>query len=182
MTSGRREGHGVRLAGMRTVLLPDDPRFPAALRVIPRPPKRLYVLGDPEALTEGLAVVGARMATPYGIGAAKRFARLAAQRGIAVISGGARGLRRRRSRGGAFRRRAHGGVFGWRLRCAVPSRACGPVRADSALRWSGGFRACLGRAGFASAIPHAQSAYCGFGAGDAHCGGRFAFGDLLHRR
>ena len=60
MTSGRREGHGVRLAGMRTVLLPDDPRFPAALRVIPRPPKRLYVLGDPEVLTEGLAVVGAR--------------------------------------------------------------------------------------------------------------------------
>ena len=51
MTSGRREGHGVRLAGMRTVLLPDDPRFPAALRVIPRPPKRLYVLGDPEVLT-----------------------------------------------------------------------------------------------------------------------------------
>ena len=91
MTSGRQEGRGVRLAGMRTVLLPDDPRFPAALRVIPRPPKRLYVLGDPEALTEGLAVVGARKATPYGIGAAKRFARLAAQRGIAVISGGARG-------------------------------------------------------------------------------------------
>ena len=36
MTSGRQEGQGVRLAGMRTVLLPDDPRFPAALRVIPR--------------------------------------------------------------------------------------------------------------------------------------------------
>ena len=83
MTSGRREGHDVRLAGMRTVLLPDDPRFPAALRVIPRPPKRLYVLGDPEALTEGLAVVGARKATPYGIGAAKRFARLAAH-GVAT--------------------------------------------------------------------------------------------------
>ena len=41
MTSGRQEGRGVRLAGMRTVLLPDDPRFPAALRVIPRPPTRL---------------------------------------------------------------------------------------------------------------------------------------------
>lgn len=91
MTIGRSEGQGMRLAGMRTVLLSDDPRFPAALRAIPRPPKRLYVLGDPEALTEGLAVVGARKATPYGIGAAKRFARLAAQRGIAVISGGARG-------------------------------------------------------------------------------------------
>ena len=91
MTVGRSDGQGVRLAGMRTVLLPDDPRFPDALRVIPRPPKRLYVLGSPEALTEGLAVVGARKATPYGIGAAKRFARFAAQRGITVISGGARG-------------------------------------------------------------------------------------------
>ena len=182
MTSGRREGHGVRLAGMRTVLLPDDPRFPAALRVIPRPPKRLYVLGDPEALTEGLAVVGARKATPYGIGAAKRFARLAAQRGHRGHIRRRTGLRRRRSRGGAFRRRAHGGVFGWRLRCAVPSRACGPVRADSALRWSGGFRACLGRAGFASAIPHAKPADRGFGAGDADRGGRFAVGYLLYRR
>ena len=91
MMAGQPEGQGMRLAGMRTVLLPDDPRFPAALRTIPRPPKRLYVLGDPEALTEGLAVVGARKATPYGTGAAKRFARLAAERGIAVISGGARG-------------------------------------------------------------------------------------------
>ena len=91
MTAGRSDGLGMRLAGMRTVLLPDDPRFPDALRVIPRPPKRLYVLGDPEALAEGLAVVGARKATPYGIGAAKRFAGLAAQRGVAVISGGARG-------------------------------------------------------------------------------------------
>ena len=177
MTSGRREGHGVRLAGMRTVLLPDDPRFPAALRVIPRPPKRLYVLGDPEALTEGLAVVGARMATPYGIGAAKRFARLAAQRGIAVISGGARGCD-----AAAHEAALSEGAPTVAFLGGGPSRACGPVRADSALRWSGGFRACLGRAGFASAIPHAQSAYCGFGAGDAHCGGRFAFGDLLHRR
>lgn len=91
MAACKPEGQSLQLAGMRTVLLPDDPRFPAALRSIPRPPKRLYVLGDPEALAEGLAVVGARKATPYGIGAAKRFARLAAQRGISVISGGARG-------------------------------------------------------------------------------------------
>ena len=78
MAACKPEGQSLQLAGMRTVLLPDDPRFPAALRSIPRPPKRLYVLGDPEALAEGLAVVGARKATPYGIGAAKRFARLAA--------------------------------------------------------------------------------------------------------
>lgn len=54
MTSGRREGHGVRLAGMRTVLLPDEPKVSRSFARHPRPPKRLYVLGDPEALTEGL--------------------------------------------------------------------------------------------------------------------------------
>ena len=80
-----------RLAGPRCVLRPDDELFPQALRVIPRPPKALYVLGNPYALKEGLAVVGARKATPYGLGSARRFARLAAQRGVVVVSGGARG-------------------------------------------------------------------------------------------
>lgn len=36
-------------------------------------------------------VVGARRATPYGRGCAKRFAAAAAERGVAIISGGARG-------------------------------------------------------------------------------------------
>lgn len=80
-----------KLAGQRTILHPQDELFPQALRVIPRPPKALYVLGNPRALAEGLAVVGARKATPYGLGLARRFARLAAERGVAIISGGARG-------------------------------------------------------------------------------------------
>ena len=39
-------------------------------RLIPEPPERLYVIGDPSALKEGL-VVGARKATPYGLNATK---------------------------------------------------------------------------------------------------------------
>lgn len=79
------------LSGERHVLLPEDPGFPEALRHIPEPPKRLHVIGDVSALREGLAIVGARKATPYGLSSAAHFAGLAAEAGIVVISGGARG-------------------------------------------------------------------------------------------
>ena len=65
--------------------------YPEALLRADKPPERLYVIGDPAALEEGLAIVGARKATPYGAGCARRFARAAAERGITIISGGARG-------------------------------------------------------------------------------------------
>lgn len=79
------------LEGERFVIEPQDERFPKALASIPQPPKRLYGVGDAGALSEGLAVVGARRATPYGRGCAKRFATLAAERGVVIVSGGARG-------------------------------------------------------------------------------------------
>lgn len=79
------------LEGPRMVLRPGDELFPAPLRAIPKPPAALYAIGSAEALSAGLAIVGARKATPYGKGCARRFARLAAERGVAVISGGARG-------------------------------------------------------------------------------------------
>ena len=81
----------MRLRGPRAELAPGDGAFPAALARVPDPPRRLYVVGDPGALQEGLAVVGARKATPYGTGCARRFAGSAARRGVVVISGGARG-------------------------------------------------------------------------------------------
>lgn len=65
--------------------------YPDAIDMIRNAPDRLYVVGNPEALQEGLAVVGARRATPYGLSCAERFASAAAARGIAIISGGARG-------------------------------------------------------------------------------------------
>lgn len=79
------------LRGEHFELAPEDSRFPAALRTIPHPPKRLYGVGSIEALTEGLAVVGARRATPYGRSAAQRFAGIAAGKGVPIVSGGARG-------------------------------------------------------------------------------------------
>lgn len=81
----------MQLEGPRFELGRDDEGFPGVLTTIPDPPSRLYGVGDPAALQEGLAVVGARRATPYGRAAAKRFACSAAERGVAIISGGARG-------------------------------------------------------------------------------------------
>lgn len=82
---------GRSLVGPRFELSRDDSRYPAVFKMLEKPPERLYVIGEPDSLEEGLAVVGARRATPYGRGCAGRFARIAAERGIAVISGGARG-------------------------------------------------------------------------------------------
>ena len=81
----------MELAGERFELDRDDAAFPAALKTVPQPPSRLYGVGCADALKEGLAVVGARRATPYGRGLAKRFATLAARRDVTIISGGARG-------------------------------------------------------------------------------------------
>ncbi len=65
--------------------------YPPAFERLKQPPAQLYVAGSLKALQEGIAIVGARNATPYGCGCAQRFARRAAQQGIVVISGGARG-------------------------------------------------------------------------------------------
>lgn len=81
----------MRLSGERFELAGDDRAFPPLLKASPRPPERLYGVGDPSALRPGLAVVGARRATPYGRTAARRFASAAAVRGIPIVSGGARG-------------------------------------------------------------------------------------------
>ena len=81
----------MRLRGERIELSCGDVGYPAALSRIPNPPERLYLVGNPAALNEGLAVVGARKATPYGISCAKRFASAAAAQGVVVVSGGARG-------------------------------------------------------------------------------------------
>lgn len=79
------------LKGARFVLEKGDGVYPDALLRAKNPPKRLYGIGDPCSLQEGLAMIGARRATPYGISCAEHFAGLAAERGIAIISGGARG-------------------------------------------------------------------------------------------
>lgn len=68
-----------------------DRRYPEALAQTPRPPKMLYVIGDPDVLSGCVAVVGARRATPYGLHCADRFAGWLAGAGYVVVSGGAVG-------------------------------------------------------------------------------------------
>ncbi len=75
----------------RSVIKRGDHGYPPAFEQVHHAPQKLYIVGNPEALQEGIAIVGARTSTPYGRGCARRFARLAAERGIVVISGGARG-------------------------------------------------------------------------------------------
>ena len=79
------------LKGPRHVIQHGDVAYPPSLETVQYPPEKLYVIGNMDALVPGLAVIGARKATPYGRGCARRFARIAAEKGICIISGGAKG-------------------------------------------------------------------------------------------
>ena len=81
-----------RLKGERHVLERHGMGYPIELEDLSDPPEALYLMGDPAALgASGLAVIGSRRATPYGRSCAHRFALRAASRGVAVVSGGAKG-------------------------------------------------------------------------------------------
>ena len=69
----------------------EDSAFPRLLRATENPPKVLRGFGDPGSLQSGVAVIGARKATPYGIRCARLFAGWAAGAGYVVISGAAVG-------------------------------------------------------------------------------------------
>jgi DNA processing protein len=75
----------------RFELRPVDPAYPGQLLQGVRPPKVLYGIGDPSTLVPGLAIIGSRTATPYGLACARNFARWAAEMGVTVISGAAIG-------------------------------------------------------------------------------------------
>jgi len=79
-------------AGIRTVSL-DDPEYPPELRQIYDPPPILYVRGSVAALSHpGIAMVGTRHPTPYGMGMAERLACDLAARNLVIFSGLARGV------------------------------------------------------------------------------------------
>lgn len=79
-------------AGIRTVSL-DDQEYPPELRQIYDPPPVLYVRGNVAALSNpGIAMVGTRHPTPYGIGMAERLACDLATRNLVIFSGLARGV------------------------------------------------------------------------------------------
>lgn len=82
------------MSAERFVLSLGSPEYPEHLAQVPDPPKLLYGVGDPSALLPGLAVVGARRATPYGLRCTRLFAGWAASHGVTVISGAAIGCDR----------------------------------------------------------------------------------------
>jgi len=68
-----------------------DSAYPELLAESPDPPAVLFGIGDPAALAAGVAIVGARKATPYGLQAARMLAGWAGGAGYLVVSGGAIG-------------------------------------------------------------------------------------------
>ncbi len=79
-------------AGAKVITL-DDPLYPQQLKQIYDPPLSLYVRGNPEILNvPGIAVIGTRHPTPYGLGMAERLACDLSARGLIIISGMARGV------------------------------------------------------------------------------------------
>jgi len=70
-----------------------DPEYPTRLKEIYDPPVILFVKGNVEILSQpGIAMVGTRHPTPYGMGMAERLGTDLANRGLVIISGMARGV------------------------------------------------------------------------------------------
>jgi DNA processing protein len=74
-----------------TVLSLESPDYPALLKMIHDPPRRLFVQGTLPTVPM-LAVIGSRRATPYGLRVARRLAGELAAAGMAIVSGLARGI------------------------------------------------------------------------------------------
>ena len=67
--------------------------FRSLLKQIYDPPLVLYVRGHVEAIAQpGIAAIGTRHPTPYGLGMAERLACDLAARGLVIFSGLARGV------------------------------------------------------------------------------------------
>ncbi len=70
-----------------------EAQFPAAFTALDRPPLWVTALGDPALLGPvGVAIVGTRQATPYGVRIARDLATAVVRAGGVVVSGLARGI------------------------------------------------------------------------------------------
>ncbi len=75
------------------VVIQTNAHYPELLREIYDPPTVLYVKGNLTAKDKnGVAMVGSRMTTHYGIEVARKLAYQLAYTGVTVVSGGARGI------------------------------------------------------------------------------------------
>ncbi|MFN7140527.1 MAG: DNA-processing protein DprA [Limisphaerales bacterium] len=75
------------------IVIQSDENYPELLKQIYDPPIVLYVKGKllPQD-KNGVALVGSRMTTPYGMETARKLAYQLAYIGVTVVSGGARGI------------------------------------------------------------------------------------------
>jgi DNA processing protein len=79
-------------AGAQVVAF-EDPSYPSQLKQIYDPPLVLYVRGNVGTISQpGIALVGTRHPTPYGLGMAERLSCDLAARGLVIFSGLARGV------------------------------------------------------------------------------------------
>ncbi len=76
-----------------TFITPGDETYPERLREIYDPPAVLWIRGNAELLARpGIAVVGTRQPSPYGLGMAELLSRDLANRRLTILSGMARGV------------------------------------------------------------------------------------------
>lgn len=93
MTASRpHDDSGAVLSALnRFELLRGSEGYPARLQLDPQGPEVLRGRGDPCSLAPGIAIIGSRQATPYGIRASHLVAQWAVDAGMVVYSGAARG-------------------------------------------------------------------------------------------
>src|SRR5882672_11301896 len=95
------------------ILCRDDAAWPERINEIYDPPLVLFVRGNSALLARpGIAVIGTRHPTPYGIGMAERLACDLAARGLVIFSGLARGVDTAGHRGAIVARGNTVAVFG----------------------------------------------------------------------
>jgi len=91
----------------------DDPAYPTRLKEIYDPPVVLFVRGNVELISRaGIAMVGTRHPTPYGLGMAERLSKDLAAHGLVIISGMARGVDTASHRGAIAAKGKTVAVFG----------------------------------------------------------------------
>lgn len=82
----------IELKGERHELTKKDAAYPSAFERLGNAPETLYVIGNVEALVDGIAICGARRATESGMRHALHFATTSAENGFRVVTGGSRGI------------------------------------------------------------------------------------------
>jgi DNA processing protein len=113
----------------QSLLMWDDPAYPALLAELHDAPPLLFVAGDPALLERPqLAMVGSRRASRPGLDTALAFARSLAGGGFAITSGLALGIDGAAHQGALEAGGATIAVLGTGLQCLYPQRHAGLAR------------------------------------------------------